>query len=166
MAYEPQIWTDYDDQKTEAQNKDEGAVVTSKQLNNIEAGIVANYEILDNKKADKSKLSRNEVLWTGFMLMHKDQVVNLPKALSECENGLLLTWSPHAGGSPDTDRYSFMHIPKTAIAGKTYGAPITNIPEAKVVIKVLYVGSKSLIGADYNKESDRYTMVLTKVESY
>lgn len=41
MAYEKQIWNQYDDLKTEEENIENGAVVTDNRMNHIEEGIEA-----------------------------------------------------------------------------------------------------------------------------
>ena len=54
MVYKRHYWKDYDETKTETQNIEAGAVVTTEKLNEIENGIVANYSELDIKKSDKT----------------------------------------------------------------------------------------------------------------
>lgn len=54
MVYQRHYWNDYDENKTETQNIESGAVVTTEKLNEIEAGIVSNQIDMDRKKADKS----------------------------------------------------------------------------------------------------------------
>lgn len=54
MVYQRHYWKDYDENKTETQNIEAGAVVTTEKLNEIENGIVANYSELDIKKSDKT----------------------------------------------------------------------------------------------------------------
>lgn len=54
MAYQRHYWKDYDETKTEIQNIEAGAVVTTEKLNEIENGIVVNYSELDIKKSDKT----------------------------------------------------------------------------------------------------------------
>ncbi|MGF2082001.1 SGNH/GDSL hydrolase family protein [Enterococcus casseliflavus] len=54
MAYQRHYWKDYDETKTETQNIEAGAVITTEKLNEIENGIVVNYSELDIKKSDKT----------------------------------------------------------------------------------------------------------------
>ncbi|WP_270286987.1 glycerophosphodiester phosphodiesterase [Enterococcus casseliflavus] len=59
MVYQRHYWKDYDETKTETQNIEAGAVVTTKKLNEIELGIESKvdeseYTSAINKKADKS----------------------------------------------------------------------------------------------------------------
>ena len=48
MAYEKQIWNQYDDLKTEEENIENGAVVTDNRMNHIEEGIEAHTNDLKN----------------------------------------------------------------------------------------------------------------------
>lgn len=57
MPYQQQFWRDYDENLTETQNIERGAVVTTERLNNIENGVVANYSELNSAKADKTALA-------------------------------------------------------------------------------------------------------------
>lgn len=50
MAYSQQLWNDYDERKTETQNIENGAVVTSERMNYIENGVSAN-----NKRTEELK---------------------------------------------------------------------------------------------------------------
>ncbi|MBO6326268.1 SGNH/GDSL hydrolase family protein [Enterococcus gallinarum] len=59
MVYQRHYWKDYDETKTETQNIEAGAVVTTEKLNEIEVGIVSKVDKTDfstsmNIKADKT----------------------------------------------------------------------------------------------------------------
>ncbi|MGH1746419.1 SGNH/GDSL hydrolase family protein [Enterococcus entomosocium] len=54
MVYQRHYWKDYDESKTETQNIEDGAVVTTEKLNELENGVVSNYKELDVKKTDKT----------------------------------------------------------------------------------------------------------------
>ncbi len=58
MAYKQQHWNDYDETKTETQNIKNGAVVTSERMNNLENGVVGNYNILNSETAKKADLDQ------------------------------------------------------------------------------------------------------------
>ncbi|MDT2600347.1 hypothetical protein P7D85_11220, partial [Enterococcus hulanensis] len=48
MAYEKQNWVSYDDNKTEEQNIQDGAVVTAERMNHIESGLVDHVNSKEN----------------------------------------------------------------------------------------------------------------------
>lgn len=54
MAYEKQIWNQYDDLKTEEENIENGAVVTDNRMNHIEEGIGQTDTSLQSHLADKT----------------------------------------------------------------------------------------------------------------
>lgn len=54
MAYEKQVWVQYDDNKTEEQNLKAGAVVTSERMNYLEKGLEDEAEKLSKHISDKS----------------------------------------------------------------------------------------------------------------
>lgn len=66
MPYQQQFWRDYDENLTETQNIERGAVVTTERLNNIENGVVANYSELNSTKADKTALATTNATVEGL----------------------------------------------------------------------------------------------------
>lgn len=54
MVYQRHYWKDYDESKTETQNIEDGAVLTTEKLNELEGGVVSNHSEIELKKADKS----------------------------------------------------------------------------------------------------------------
>ncbi|MGX7025878.1 SGNH/GDSL hydrolase family protein [Vagococcus hydrophili] len=52
MVYIAQHWNDYDENMTETQNIENGAVVTSERMNRIEGGVVENFNHLNQRKSD------------------------------------------------------------------------------------------------------------------
>lgn len=76
MAYQRHYWKDYDENKTETQNIEDGAVVTTEKLNHIEAGI----NDLDSTKVDKG--GANQLSWAMADQEFRNQVLgNTPPAV-------------------------------------------------------------------------------------
>lgn len=61
MAYEKQTWVSYDDNKTEEQNIQNGAVVTAERMNHIENGVEAQATKIELKNHLEDKENPHEV---------------------------------------------------------------------------------------------------------
>lgn len=72
MAYQKQTWREYDDNKTEVVNMNQGAVVTPERLNHMETGIA--------NSADKATLEQLEVSVGQQLAQNTSQVTNAYKS--------------------------------------------------------------------------------------
>lgn len=168
MTYVPQVWRDYDDKKTETQNIELGAVPTAERLNNIEAGIVEVYEALDLKKADVSKLSKNDRIWIGWATMNGEHEVIPSRALSECENGWKLYFCPFEdNGEPSNRLWSILDVPKhLAVLGGGITHTSVNYRNDKQVKKYLEIANAKIKGHTLNVNGFNISMAMRYVYSY
>ncbi len=65
MAYKAQVWIDYDENKSETINIENGAVVTSERMNKLEQGVVSNYNDLNKRQEDLDEEIKNTQ--SGFL---------------------------------------------------------------------------------------------------
>lgn len=90
MVYQRHYWKDYDENKTEAQNIEAGAVVTTEKLNEMEGGIVskANQEEVDKVIKNVDSLSNNKVDKDGVEQVGLENLTQQLKSIIAGSNAL------------------------------------------------------------------------------
>ncbi|MDT2990033.1 hypothetical protein [Enterococcus casseliflavus] len=90
MVYQRHYWKDYDENKTETQNIEAGAVVTTEKLNEMEGGIVskANQEEVDKVIKNVDSLSNNKVDKDGVEQVGLENLTQQVKSIIAGSNAL------------------------------------------------------------------------------
>lgn len=121
-----------------------------------------------NGKQDVSTLSKNEVLWTGGLMMASSHSITPSKALSQCENGWMLKWNKYVSGTGTTATHACLtFIPKSSGLLGTVALPIAIMQEYDfpVVTKCLVFSNTVLTGHGANDLKPNNYAVLTEIRS-
>ncbi|WP_157456222.1 BppU family phage baseplate upper protein [Carnobacterium maltaromaticum] len=122
-----------------------------------------------NAKQDVSTLSKNEVLWTGGLMMASAHTVTPSKALNQCENGWVLKWNKYVSGTGTTTTHACLtYIPKNSGLLGTIAFPVALMQNytTPVITKCLLYSNTVLTGHGANDLTPNNQAVLTEVRSY
>ena len=123
-----------------------------------------------NAKQEVSKLSKDELLYSGGLLMSEDHIITLSKTLANCENGWLLKWLPYNANTSTADKIypSFQFIPKINGNGSegTAGFTFPKVGYSTAGTKLLTYTSSTIKGHANNVVGDNKWGYLKEVWSY
>lgn len=122
-----------------------------------------------NAKQDVSKLSKNEKLWTGGLIMIDSHSIKPSKTLSQCENGWILKWNKYTRDVGTEPYYSCLtYLPKNINTAGTIAFPVAIMQkyDVPVITKNIAYSNSELLGHNANNLAPNNVAVLTEVWSY